>query len=283
MKITIDNLNGEQRNELQHLTKELKRSLSPLIIICYGHRTRRSSGSSAFLNVDALKKQSSTFDIFLTIRDDDPSTDIEILQIARQICLNCTGNVLVFRLKEVKNHLEQKNRFFASIFRKGIILYGKPVMQTTFPQPLPSLVPDRVAEQKEMVTLMKTAKENLQTVKNSLLDECPDPISCLCLLNESATCSIRYLAVASCGVDVIGGFEDLLDFSENITFEISNVFPRNTVDEVIMADLLSLRLMDQGFSVSHERLQAIYQRTAKLNRTTKGFVLRKIWSALPAS
>lgn len=39
MKTSISNLNGEQQNILNHLCENLKRALSPLMIICYGHRS----------------------------------------------------------------------------------------------------------------------------------------------------------------------------------------------------------------------------------------------------
>ncbi|SEA81673.1 hypothetical protein [Pedobacter hartonius] len=283
MRTSISNLNGEQQNKLNHLSRDLKRALNPLAIICYGHRAGVSFQSSAFLNSGVRKSNSSVFDIFLMINNDETLPDSVVLEIARRSCAAHTaGNIIVFRMQDVLLNLKNESRFFSSIFRNGILLHGNKNALRLLPAPLPPVCFTSDYEKQALHTLLQYSQQCLLRVEKNLKDGYDDPQLNLILLNESAVFSIRYFIAAYWGTEIQAGLNDLLKFSTNITDDLNGLFPCNTMEELIMFHVINLDLIDEGFCAGDALIRTLFKRVSRLVALSKSCAQRKIAQLLPA-
>lgn len=265
MRTSISNLNGEQQNILHHLSKCLKRTIRPLMIICYGHRSSVCFQSSAFFNAGMEKKNSSVFDLFILIRDDEILPDSALQEIARRSSPDGRAdNLIFFRMKDVLINLEHQNRFFSSIFRSGILLYGDKSSLKLLPHPLPPVCFTNDREKELLYKLLQHAQKCAAEVEHHLKHGSDNPQLSLILLNEAAACAVRYFMVAYWGIDIHGDLKQLLSFSENINPALKNVFPNNTAEEVLLFHLINLSFIDQGFCPGAFTIQTLFKRVLKM-------------------
>lgn len=283
MRTSISNLNGEQQNRLHHLNKALKRALNPLAIICYGHRAQINLQSSAFLNSGTVKTNTSVFDIFLMLSDNEVLPDAIVLEIAKRcFAEDIAGNIIVFRMQEVLQGLQNKSRFFSGIFRKGILLYGNKNAMHTLPSPLPAICFTTYHEKQQLSFLLRHAQEQLLKAERNLKNRMSDIHSNIALLHESAVFSLRYFIAAHWGSDIQGDFKDLLKCTANTGGEFSHVFPCNTTEEVVLLDVMNLSLLDEGFCAGDHMVLTLFKRASKILAVSQRCVQRKIAQLLPA-
>jgi len=265
MRTTITDLNGEQQNCLLHLSKGLKRAVSPLMIICYGHRSFFAYQNSAFSETKLVKKTSSVFDFFLLVDDGDILPDSTLMEIARRnTSAERTGNILIFRQEEVLANLRQGSRFFANILRKGILLHGDNNLLQQLPHPLPPVCFTSSEEKLKMQYLLKQAQGCLNKMDKKSFDGQYDTYMDILLLNEAAVNAIKYFFLAYCGVEIGGDLKRLLGLSVNISNKLNEVFPRTTVDEMILFHVINLDFIDEGFCPGPEVIRALRKRVEKL-------------------
>jgi hypothetical protein len=283
MRTSISNLNGEQQNQLLHLNKAIRKALNPLVILCYGHRASTSFQSTVFLNSGPGKSSSSIFDIFLMIGDDEVLPDSAVLEIARRSSAeHNAGNILIFRMQEVILNLQNKSRFFSSIFRKGILLHGRKNVMNLLPDPLPALCFTNDNEQQRLSSLLQQAQQCLLKVEKNLKNGYDDPQLNIIHLNQSAVYSIRYFIAAYCGAEVQGNLKELLEFTVNITGELKMIFPCNTMEEVILFHIINLDLIDEGFCLGDTIIRTLFKRVSKMIAASQSCAQRKIAQLLPA-
>jgi len=283
MRTSISNLNGEQQNKLNHLSRDLKRALNPLAIICYGHRASINFQSSAFSNSGVRKGNSSVFDIFLMINNDETLPDSVVMEIARRSCAAHTaGNIMVFRMRDVLLSLQNESRFFSSIFRNGILLYGNKNALGLLPAPLPPVCFTSDREKQALHSLLQHARQCLLRVERNLKDGYNDPQLNIIYLNESAVFSIRYFIAAYWGIEMHAGLKELLKFTVNITDDLNEVFPCNTMEEVIMFHVINLDLIDEGFCAGDVMIRTLFKRVSALFSLSQSCAQRKIAQLLPA-
>jgi len=265
MRTTITNLNGAQQNCLHHLSKGLKRAVSPLMIICYGHRSFTTFKNSAFLEGTLVKNTSMVFDFFLLVEDGEILPDTSLMEIARRnTAVEHVGNILIFRQEEVLTNLRQGNRFFSSILRKGIVLHGNRDLLNKFPQPLPPVCFTSTEEKLKMQNLLKHAQACMNKLEKNAFDGYYDIYVDIMLLNEAAIYAIKYFLLAYCGLEISGNLKRLLSLSVNISNELNEVLPRNTIDEMILFHVVNLDFIDEGFCPGPELIRALRKRIEKL-------------------
>lgn len=283
MRTSISNLNGDQQNILNHLSKNLKRAVKPLMIICYGHRSSITFQNSAFSNCGIEKKSQSVFDLFLIISDEEILPDSSILEIARRNCdENTIDNLMVFRMHDVLLNLKHKSRFFSGIFRSGILLYGDKNALAMIPHPLPPVCFAGNPEKAELLTLLQQAQQCLGKVERNLDNGHDDPQLNILLLNASAVYALRYFIAAYLGIDIRGGLRKLLSLSVNISNELNAVFPRSTMEEKILFHVINLSFIDEGFCPGPMVVQTLFKRVANMVAVSQGMVHRKLTQLLPA-
>jgi hypothetical protein len=283
MKTSISNLNGAQQNRLHHLSKGIKRTLNPLIIICYGHRASVKFQSSVFLESGSPKTSSSVFDIFLMISDEETLPNSSVLEIARRSSTaDNIGNIMVFRMQEVLSGLQQKNKFFSGIFRKGILLHGNKNAVRLLPHPLPPVCFINADEKQELCILLQRAQQSLLKVERNLKTGCDDSHVNILLLNESAIFSLKYYIAAHWGITMEGKFKDLLRFTFNITGKLNQIFPCNTMEELILFHIINLSLIDEGFCPGDATVRTLFKRVSEMIAFSQSCVQRKIAQLLPA-
>ncbi|CAM4329064.1 hypothetical protein SAMN06265348_11038 [Pedobacter westerhofensis] len=283
MRTSISNLTGEQQNSLHHLNKALKRALNPLTIICYGHRSSINFQSSAFLNSGTVKTNTSVFDIFLMISDDEALSDATVLEIAKRcFAEDIAGNIIVFRLQEVLSELKNRSRFFSSVFRKGILLFRNKNIMQQLPLPLPSVAFITYHEKQQLSLFLQLAQQGLLRAERDLKNGISSLQATLGLLHESVGFSLRYFIGACCGAEVSGDLKELLKFTLNTGDVLTEVFPCNTDEEVILLDVLNLSLIDQGFSPGEPLLRTLFKRTSKILKLSQRAAQIKIAQLLPA-
>jgi len=282
MKTSISNLNGEQQNLLNHLNKNLKRALRPLMIICYGHRSGTIFKSSSFSKAGIEKKNWSAFDLVVLIDDNEVLPDLALQEIAVRNCRqNADDHVLVFRMREVLTDLERKNRFFASIFRHGILLHANKDALKLIPDRLPSVCFMSKQEKAHLFKLMKHAQQCLTRAEEELKENNADPYLSLLLLNESAIYAVRHFIVAHCGIEIRGELKDTLNFSVNINQQLTDIFPCSTIEEKLLFQIISLSFITEGYRPGPEILPILVNRIGKMISVSQSSSDRKTADLLP--
>ncbi|HEY0174811.1 MAG TPA: hypothetical protein VGC08_00445 [Pedobacter sp.] len=283
MRTSISNLNGDQQNVLNHLSKNLKRAVRPLMIICYGHRSGTTFQSSAFSSSGMVKKNHSAFDIFMVIDDSETLPDSSLLEIARRSCNeNLTSNMIMFRMKDVVYGLQHKSRFFACIFRNGILLYGNKNALNMLPHPLPPACFTNNSEKERLQVLLQHAQQCIRRVDQNLQSEYDDPQLNIILLNESAVYAARYFILACWGIEPDGDLRTLLDFSANISNALTEVFPRSSMEELILFHVIGLSFIDEGFCPGPLMIRSLFKRITSMISVSQSCVQRKMAQLLPA-
>lgn len=277
MRATISNLNGEQQNVLNHLSKNLRRALQPLMIICYGHRSSTTFKTSVFLNTGIEKKNSSVFDILIIVSDDEVLPDSSLMEIAKRNSLdNPPERLIVLRMADVLLNLEYKNRFFSAIFRKGILLHANKDALKLIPHPLPPLSSITIHETKRLATFLQYAQECLDRVERDLDSGENDPFLMMLLLNESAVYAGKYFIGAYCGIEMQGEFKKIINFSANINAALTEIFPRNTAEEQLLFHVINLTFIEEGFSAGSAIIRILCKRVAKLIAVSQAYSQKKI-------
>jgi|GEM_PF-2975031 len=283
MRTSISNLNGVQQNALSHLSKNLKRSINPLMIICYGHRSSTTFQSSAFSNSGVEKRSSSVFDLFILISNDEVLPDSSILEIARRNCIEGNAaNIIVFRMGHVLLALQNKNRFFSGIFRSGILLYGDKDAMKMLPHPLPPVCFVNRSEKEGLKSLLQHAQQCLAKVEQGLQDGYYDPQLNIILLNESCVYITRYYIAAYWGIEMHGDLKKLLNFTLNINSVLADLFPCNTMEESILFHVINLSFIDEGFCPGPVILETLTKRVGKMIAVSQGGAQKKIAQLLTA-
>lgn len=283
MRTSISNLNGDQQNVLSHISKNLKRAVKPLMIICYGHRSSITFQNSAFSNSGIEKRSQSVFDLFLVISDEEILPDSSLLEIARRNCDgNTVNNLMIFRMHDVLLNLKNKSRFFSGIFRSGILLYGDKNALAMIPHPLPPVCFAGNQEKAGLLNLLQHAQQCLRQVERNLNDGHDDPQLNIILLNASAVYALRYFIAAYLGMDIRGGLRKLLGLSVNVNNELNAVFPGSTVEEKILFHVINLSFIDEGFCPGPMVVQTLFKRVSNMIAISQGMVHRKLSQLLPA-
>jgi hypothetical protein len=276
MRTSISNLNGEQQNRLHHLNKVLKRAIKPSAIICYGHRTQINFQHSAFLKSGDVKTNTSVFDIFLMISDDEPLPDTIVLKIAKR-CFpkDIAGNIIVARMQEVLSGFRKGSRFFAGIFKKGIVLHGNSNVIQVLTGHFPPAGYFAGEEKQLLSSLLQQAQQQLLRAERSLKAGLSDTHTAIAGLHESVIFSLRYFIAAYWGTDLKGDCRTLLKCTANTNIEFSRVFPCNTTEETILLDLINLSLIDKGFCPGEQMLRTLSKRASAILALSQRHVQRK--------
>jgi len=282
MRTSISNLNGKQQNALNHLSKNLKQALKPLMIICYGHRSSIIYQSSAFSRGGLEKKSQSTFDIFILVSDQEILPDSSILEIARRNCTGGTDNMMIFRMKDVLLALQNKSRFFSGIFRNGILLYGTKEVIKVLPHPLPSVCFTTMDEKKSLSSLLKHAQQCLKKVESNLESEYSDPYLSIIYLNESCIYIARYYILAYWGLEMDGELKVLLNFTANANNTLIDLFPCNTIEESILYHVINLSFIDEGFYPGPLIIQTLFKRVSQMLAVSQNGAQKKVSQLLIA-
>jgi hypothetical protein len=277
MKTTISNLNGQQQNALNHLSKSLRRAIQPLMIICYGHWSSTAFRSSVFLNTGMQKKNAAVFDIVIIVSDHEILPDSVLMEIAKRNSLgNPAERLIILRMADVLRNLEQNNRFFSLIFRKGIVLHASKEVLNMLPDPLPAVNSIAALEKQRLDSLLQQARVCLNKAELALGSGTGDPGLITLLLNESAVFAARYFIAVYCGIELQGEFKKILNFSANISASLTAVFPRNTPEEQLLFHVINLTFIDEGFFPGMAILSILCKRVARLLAVSKSAAQQKL-------
>lgn len=283
MKTSISNLNGEQQNVLNHLSKNLKTALRPLMIICYGHRSETAFKSSAFLNTGMEKKNSSAFDLVIIVKNNEVLPDSSLYEIAKRNCSPVSDDhIIIFRVEAVLLGLQLKQRFFASIFRKGILVYANKEALHALPNPLPASCFITNSEKERLFMLKRHAQKYLTEVKRGLDKISADPYLMLLQLNESAVYILKYFILANCGLEIREDLRRTFNFSNNISDALVKVFPCNTIEEKLLFHMMDLSFIDEGFCPGSEVIRILCKRITRMLTISERISKIKMADLLPA-
>ena len=277
MRATISNLNGDQQNVLNHLSKNLKRALHPLMIICYGHRSSTTFKTSVFVNSGIEKKNSSVFDILIVVDDDEILPDSALLEIAKRNSLeNPPERLIVLRMADVLLNLNYKSRFFSAIFKRGILLHAHKDALKRIPHPLPPVNSIGIYEKTRLDTFLQFAQECLSRVERDLNERENDPLLMMLLLNESAVYAGKYFIGAHCGIELKGAFKKIINFSATINSALTDIFPRNTPEEQLLFHVINLTFIEEGFCPGSAIINVLSKRIAELIAVSQIHTQKKI-------
>jgi hypothetical protein len=276
MRATISNLNGEQQNVLHHLSKRLKMALNPLMIICYGHQASITFKTSVFLNTGMEKRSSAVFDILIVVSDDEVLPDSSLMEIARRNSMeNPTERLIILRMRDVLQNLRYKSRFFAAVFRKGILLHANKEALKLLPSPLPGTGLISKYEKRHLAITLQYAQECLDKARHDSSSGA-DPLLVMLLLNESAVYAARYFVGAYCGMELRGDFKKVLNFSVTIDPALAAVFPRNTREEELLFHIINLTFIDEGFFPGPAVLDILFKRISRLIAVCQKYSQKKL-------
>lgn len=178
--------------------------------------------------------------------------------------------------------LQLKQRFFASIFRKGILMSANKEAVHALPNPLPAACFITNSEKERLFILRRHAKKHLAQVKKGLHDISADPYLMLLQLNESAVYILKYFILANCGLEIRENLKRTFNFSNNISDALLKVFPCDTTEEELLFHMMDLSFIDEGFCPGSEVIRILCKRITKMLAISEGISKIKIAELLPA-
>ncbi|WP_142683026.1 HEPN domain-containing protein [Chitinophaga polysaccharea] len=127
MLSTFQHLSPQQLAQLAQLVQKIVQATNPDKIICYGSRITTMQDWSCFAQGTGCKEIAHpTYDLLIIPNSNEKRADHELIQIAEQqaLPLGCAVTSVVQKLASVNSLLEKGARFFATLYRKGVLVYN---------------------------------------------------------------------------------------------------------------------------------------------------------------
>jgi len=116
------------------LVQKIARATNALLILQWAHDNTLSKQWNATDPDRCGSSQGLKYWIMIVVKDDEPYSSIELMNIAERICKgHCALSVNIFRKKDALRKLKNNHGDFALVYRLGYALYNAD--KKSFPQP----------------------------------------------------------------------------------------------------------------------------------------------------
>ena len=270
MLTTFDYLPQKQVSELAQLVQKIVQAVNPEKIICYGyHCTVYQDWSSFFNNSGYAESMNPTYYFLIVTQETEKHADHEIIQMIEQQVeqLDCTVTCVIHKLGSVNESLAKGSRFFSTLYHRGILVYNGSCLPLTVPPEMPAVTVLKSKIQENWVNTFTIAQRFFQSAIHCLQNEWPEQT--LFNLHQAAqhTC-MGILRVFTGYRSTTHNLSRLLALIENITFNLTIIFPCLTKDETDLFNLLnkaySNARYNENFKVPIDKAQTLTDRVKEL-------------------
>lgn len=255
-------MNDRQREVFFETISRVADAVKPEAIICYGSRKTNREIWSAFSHSQEFDSHTH-YDILIISRLGEKCKDHEVFDKVNQ--LNCEAMRLitvVHPLKAVQEAIQKGSRFFTTVCRKGILVYGetKPEVGLESAETCPY-------NQSQWVHHFGLAKQFLCGAEHYLSNAQPS-LSVFMLHQATEHACIAIIHACLGYRSATHSLSRLLALTENISTEFSGLFPRHTESEKELFSLLAHAYSDvryrQTFAISLEDAKTLFKRVKEL-------------------
>lgn len=137
MFAALPNMDELQGQVLRDTISQVADALKPEAIICYGKRQTRGEVWSAFKQV-SIPDVHSHYDILIITQSEEKYKDHEVLDKINQLnneSIRLTP--VIHNIKAVKEAIQKGSRFFTTVCKNGILLYGEAKPEVGLVEKLP--------------------------------------------------------------------------------------------------------------------------------------------------
>lgn len=267
MTSVLSDMNDRQREVFLETISRVADAIKPEAIICYGSRKTNREAWSAFSQTPTLYSQVH-YDILIITRSGEKCKDHEVFDKVNQLNSETIRLIPVIHLlKAVQEAIQKGSRFFTTACRKGVLVYGeaKPEVGFESAETCPF-------DQSHWKHHFELAKQFLYGAEH-YLSNAQSSLSVFMLHQATEHACIAIIHVCLGYRSATHSLSRLLALTENISLELSSLFPRHTEAERELFRLLAHAYSDvryrQAFTISLEHAKTLFERVKELVAITE--------------
>lgn len=263
----LPNMSGRQREVLDETISRVADAIKPEAIICYGSRQNSCEVWSAFKH-PSTHYASSQYDVLIITRPEEKYKDHEVLDKISQLNRESIRLIPVIHdVKAVHEAVQNGSRFFATVCKNGVLVYGEPKPEVGFES-----VASCQCDQSHWVHHFGLANQFLSGAEHYLSNAQPS-LSVFMLHQATEHACIAIIHACLGYRSTTHNLNRLLALTENISLELCGLFPRHTETEKELFNLLVHAYGDvryrQSFTISLEHANMLFERVKELVSATE--------------
>lgn len=255
-------MSDRQREVFFETISRVADAVKPEAIICYGSRKTNREVWSAFSHSTTLDFHVH-YDILIITRSGEKCKDHEVFDKVNQLSSEALRLIpVVHSLKAVQEAIQKGSRFFTTVCRKGVLVYGeaKPEVGFESAETCPY-------DQSHWIHHFGLAKQFLDGAEHYLSNAQPS-LSVFMLHQATEHACIAIIQACLGYRSATHSLSRLLALTENISPELTGLFPRHTEEERELFSLLAHAYSDvryrQAFTISLEDAKTLFERVKEL-------------------
>jgi HEPN domain-containing protein len=256
------NMNDRQREVFFETISHVADAVKPEAIICYGSRKTNREAWSAFSHSPTVDCHTH-YDILIITRNAEKCKDHEVFDKVNQLNSETIRLIPVIHpLKVVQEAIQKGSPFFTTVCRMGVLVYGEAKPEVGFES-----VETCPYDQSHWIHHFGLAKQFLHGAEHYL--STAQPALSVFMLHQATEHACIAIIHACIGYrSATHSLSRLLAITENISPELSSLFPRNTETEKELFSLLAHAYSDvryrHTFTISLEQAKVLFERVKEL-------------------
>lgn len=262
MPDVLFDMSDRQREVFLEAISRVADAIKPEAIICYGSRKTKREVWSAFNHAPTLDTRAH-YDILIITRLGEKCKDHEVFDKVNQLNSETIRLIPVIHpLKAVQEAIQKSSRFFTTVCRKGVLVYGE-----AKPEVGPESAETCPYDQSHWAHHFGLAKQFLHGAEH-YLSNAQSSLSVFMFHQATEHACIAIIHVCLGYRSATHSLSRLLALTENISPELSGLFLRHTESEKELFGLLSHAYSDvryrQTFAISLEDSKRLFERVKEL-------------------
>lgn len=256
-----------QGQVLRETISRVADALKPDAVICYGKRQTSGEVWSAFKQV-SMPEVSSHYDVLIIIRPEEKFKDHEVLDKIDQLNSESIRlTPVIHNIKAVQEAIQKGSRFFTTVCKHGILLYGE-----AKPEVGPVEKVSLKSDESHWAHHFGLANQFLTGAEHYLSNA--QPALSVFMLHQATEHACIAIIHSCLGYrSTTHNLNRLLALTENISLELSDLFPRHTDSETELFKTLVQAYGDvrysQSFTVPFEQAKTLFGRIKEFISATE--------------
>lgn len=267
----LSNISEQQREVLRDAISRVADTVKPVAIICYGKRQTSHEVWSAFKQ-GSMPDVCSHFDILIITRPEERFKDHEVLDKINQLNSESIRlTPVIHNIKAVQEALQKDSRFFTTVCKNGILLFGEAKPEVGLVKKV-----SYKRDESHWAHHFGLANQFLTGAEHYLSNT--QPSLSVFMLHQATEHGCIAIIHACLGYrSTTHNLNRLLALTENISPELSCLFPRQTETEKELFNILVRAYGDvryrQSFSIPPEQANVLFERVKGLISVTERIYL----------
>lgn len=263
----LSNISEQQREVLQDAISRVADAVMPEAIICYGKRQTSHEVWSTFKRLSASDIRSH-YDILIITRPEEKFKDHEVLDKISQLNSESIRlTPVIHNIKAVEEAIQKGSRFFTTVCKNGILLFGEAKPEVGLVKKV-----SHKSDESHWAHHFGLANQFLTGAEHYLSNAQPS-LSVFMLHQATEHACIAIIHACLGYRSTTHNLNRLLALSENISPELSGLFPRQTETERELFNLLVHAYGDvryrQSFTIPPEQAKVLFERVKELISVTE--------------